>query len=148
MGSEKILGNSPEDIKALCWEYHRPQSYDSTAFVLKLVEMGLEAGHPNLESVTIGQVKALAAKHGQPSSQQVLALAQELEQIAASNGARSELSQVAALVVKHYRAQADDFVVSVGAWGPDKLMGPPHTEFTSYMAIPMSDWRRYVANEV
>lgn len=146
MDAGQILGNTHAAIKALRWQYQQPKEFDPTTFVFKLVEMGLAAKHQNLEHVTVGQVRALAAKYGRVDNQQALALARELEQIAAAAAGAAELKQAAALVVQHYQGQSDDFVVSVGAWCPDKVLGPPHTEFSAYMGIPMSDWRRYTAS--
>lgn len=54
----------------------------------------------------------------------------------------SELTKIAKLIVGKYADQPDEFTLSIGAWLPDNII-PGSIEFVSYLAVPMSDWRRY-----
>jgi hypothetical protein len=58
----------------------------------------------------------------------------------------TELTQIAQLVVTKFSDKPDDFTTTLGTWGPDTVLGHPHQDFTSYLAIPMSDWRRYASS--
>lgn len=59
--------------------------------------------------------------------------------------AHADLLVIADLMAKKYQHKPDDFTTSVGTFEPDNIMGLPLTQFESYLAITVGDWRRYAA---
>lgn len=55
------------------------------------------------------------------------------------------LRKITELIVQHYIDQPDDYVISIGGWKDDQVLGPPMKDFWAYLAVPMADWRKYAA---
>ncbi len=58
-----------------------------------------------------------------------------------------ELRKIVAMIVKKFADKPGDYNLSIGGWETDLILGDPMKEFHAYIAIPMSDWRKYAASQ-